>query len=139
MSKRKQLTSDKARFAIASVIDGKLTANEIGRLMDSIEKTDGAKAVIDAYVKLMDYVIPKLSRVEHAGHDGGALTVDHVLKQVAKQGGSSELPAIDGEIVAAKPQLQPVLEHSLQMPVDQPNNSMADSSKDKPKPNTRGF
>ena len=137
MTKRKRLTANKARFAIASVIDGKLTANEIGRLMDKIEKEDGAKAVIDAYVKLMDYVIPKLSRVEHAGHDGGALSVEHVLKDIARQGGSSELPAIDNEIdMPAIPYSEPIIE---EIAPDCAKISMDDSPSTKPKPNTRGF
>ena len=97
MSRKKKLTADKARFAIASVIDGKLTADELGRLMDKIEKEDGASAVIKAYVQLMDYVVPKLSRIEHAGHDGGELSVGHILKQVSAQGSGNDLPVIEAE------------------------------------------
>lgn len=133
MARRKRLTADKARMAIASVIDGKLTANEIGRLMDRIEAEDGPKAVIDAYVKLMDYVIPKLSRIEHAGHDGGALSVEHVLKDIAKRGGSSELPAIEHTPTI---ELEPLPE---KLPAEQPINSAIDNSQIDHKPNTRGF
>ena len=89
--------SAKLRTAISSVLGAKLSAREIERLLEKVEREDGAKAALQAYALLMDYVLPKLARVEHTGGDGEALSVNHILKSVSSAGNSSDI--IDGGMV----------------------------------------
>lgn len=105
MAKRKKLTADKARTAIASVIDGKLTANELARLMDKIEKEEGAKAVINAYVQLAEFVIPKLSRTESIA-DTTTLTIESIIKNVNQA--PDQLPHIDNELPQISPNIDKI-------------------------------
>jgi hypothetical protein len=41
----------------------------------SRQKRFGAQAAIDTYLRVLEYHLPKLGRVEHTGKDGGELTV----------------------------------------------------------------
>ena len=83
--------SAKLRATISSVLGGKLSAKELERLLNKVEREDGAKAALQAYALLMDYVLPKLARIEHTGADGSELSVQHVLKQISADGTSSDI------------------------------------------------
>lgn len=58
-----------AREAIARFIDG--NADRLQGLLDEIAVVDGPLAAFRCITDLMEYHIPKLARVTHAG-DGGA-------------------------------------------------------------------
>ena len=74
-----------------------LTAKEVSKLIAEIRKEEGAKAAMNAYVMLLEYVLPKLQRIEHTGKDGDALSVEHVLRQISARGDGEGLPVIDGK------------------------------------------
>ena len=74
-----EASSRRVRSAIASLIDQDFTLDEIRRLIDKVEKEEGAKKAFDCYVVLSDFVLPRLQRVEHTGADGEKLSISHVL------------------------------------------------------------
>jgi hypothetical protein len=48
-------------------------APRMQRWLDEIYKTDGARAAMDTYIKLLEFVLPKVGRMELTGEDGGAI------------------------------------------------------------------
>lgn len=63
-----------ARQAIAAFVDG--NADRLNRWLDEIEEKDGPKAAFQCFSDLLEYHVPKLSRTELTGKDGGALQVN---------------------------------------------------------------
>lgn len=63
-----------ARAAIAKFVDG--NADRLNRWLDEIEEKDGPKAAFQCFSDLLEYHVPKLSRTELTGKDGGALQVN---------------------------------------------------------------
>ena len=58
-----------AREMIASFIDG--NSDRLNGWLDEIYQTDGALAAFKAFSDLLEYHVPKLSRIEHTGKDEG--------------------------------------------------------------------
>lgn len=54
-----------AREAIASFVDG--NSSRIQQWLEEIYEADGPKAALESFEKLLEYHVPKLSRVEHKG------------------------------------------------------------------------
>lgn len=64
-----------ARTAISKIIDG--NAHKVQGWLDRTAAKNPPRA-LDLYIKLAEYAIPKLGRIEHAGHDGGPMTIQVV-------------------------------------------------------------
>ena len=54
-----------AREAIASFVDG--NSSRIQQWLDEVYAEDGAKAALTCFMDLIEFHVPKLSRVEHKG------------------------------------------------------------------------
>lgn len=91
----KNNVSQKARTTISRFIEKGFTANELDRLVQKIERDEGASKAFNCYVQLIDYVLPKLARVEHTGKDGDQLSVEHVLKTLQHSQTFQPLPEPD--------------------------------------------
>lgn len=63
-----------AREAIARFIDG--NAERLNGWLDEIEMTDGPKAAFQCFADLLEYHVPKLSRTEMTGPDGGPVKAE---------------------------------------------------------------
>lgn len=88
------------RAAIALVAES--TAPRIQEWLDAIE--DPGKR-FDLYLKMLEYHVPKLGRVEHTGNDGGPLEVRIVRYHVATQVDAPGLP--DAGVAIARTGLPP--------------------------------
>lgn len=62
-----------AREAIGRFVDG--NAHRVQEWLDKIEKEDGPKAAFDCYLKLIEFHVPRLSRAEITGENGGPVQV----------------------------------------------------------------
>ena len=87
--------SQRARTAIAKIIDTDFTDKDIRRLIAAIEVENGPKSAFDCYITMMDYILPKLQRVEHTGKDGSELSIEHVLNTLQAPGHFTPLPIPD--------------------------------------------
>ncbi len=65
-----------ARLAIASLVEENMP--KLQSLLNRIEAEEGPRAAWDCFMDVVEYHIPKLARVEHAGDDGGPLQVQIV-------------------------------------------------------------
>ncbi len=54
-----------AREAIATFVDG--NSSRIQQWLDEVYEAEGAKAALQCFESLIEYHVPKLSRVEHKG------------------------------------------------------------------------
>lgn len=63
-----------AREAIARFVDG--NADRLMGWLDEIEAADGPRAAFQCFSDLLEYHVPKLSRAEHTGPEGGPLVVN---------------------------------------------------------------
>jgi len=97
--------TEKTRQTIRGLFETKFTPKEVTRLIAAIEVENGPKAAFDCYMALADFVLPKLSRVEHTGKDGSELSIEHVLNTLQAPGHFTPLPIpddsdiIDGNII----------------------------------------
>lgn len=87
--------SQRARTAIANIIDTDFTDKDIRRLIADIERENGPKQAFDCYITMMDYILPKLQRVEHTGKDGDSLSIEHVLNTLQAPSHHERLPVPD--------------------------------------------
>lgn len=87
--------SQRARTAIANIIDTDFTDKDIRRLIAEIERENGPKQAFDCYITMMDYILPKLQRVEHTGKDGDSLSIEHVLNTLQAPNYTERLPVPD--------------------------------------------
>lgn len=78
----KNYDSSSARRALAGLCNKHFTEKEALRLLKKIEQHEGAGKAFDSWLKLLEFAVPKLSRVEHTGNNGEQLTIEHVLKSV---------------------------------------------------------
>jgi hypothetical protein len=69
-----KVTTD-ARTAISKIIEGNADKVQGWLNRTAVKKPDRA---LDLYLKLCEFGIPKLGRVEHTGPGGGALTIQVV-------------------------------------------------------------
>ena len=83
-----------AREAIARFVDG--NAENLSKWLDEVYKKDGAKEAFICFAKLIDYHVPKLSRQEISGNNGGPLDLAVFMQQVINT--SAGLPEPDKEI-----------------------------------------
>ena len=60
-----------ARQAIATFIDG--NSERLQGWLDEIAEEKGAEAAFKCFADLLEYHVPKLSRAEHTGPDGGEI------------------------------------------------------------------
>ena len=58
-----------AREAIARFVDG--NAHRVQEWLDAIAETEGPLVAFRCYTDMIEYHVPKLSRTEHTGKDGG--------------------------------------------------------------------
>ena len=65
-----------AKEAIARFVDG--NAERLQRWLDEIEREEGAKEAFRCFSDLLEYHVPKLTRAEVTGGDGGPLVVEIV-------------------------------------------------------------
>jgi len=65
-----------AREAIAAFVDGNV--NKLNGWLDEIYDDQGPQAAFNCVKDLLEYHVPKLSRAELTGKDGGNLTVEIV-------------------------------------------------------------
>ena len=65
-----------AREAIARFVDG--NAERLQRWLDEIEADKGPEAAFKCFSDLLEYHVPKLTRAEVTGGDGGPLVVEIV-------------------------------------------------------------
>jgi len=86
---RKKGTPNKAtrqaREAIATFVDG--NAERLQDWLDKIEQQDGPLAAFKAFSDLLEYHVPKLSRSEITGEDGGPVPVQFVAPEQYTEGG----------------------------------------------------
>ena len=94
---------EKVRTTISSVVTGKLTAKELDRLIKKAESQEGAKAALQVYVQLLDFVLPKLQRVEHTGKDGDSLKIEHILNDLSTDKNSMLPMPEDDNIIDVTP------------------------------------
>lgn len=80
------------RHNLASLADEKF--DDALRWLEMIEVTDGPRAAFDAYLKLLEFAVPKLSRAEVSVEDGGKTHKADLTME--------ELQAIIQEGIAAK-------------------------------------
>lgn len=80
---RKKGTPNKAtrqaREAIGAFVDG--NSHRLQGWLDKIEKEDGALAAFKAFTDLLEFHVPKLSRAEITGEDGGPVPVQFVAPE----------------------------------------------------------
>ena len=73
-----------AREAIAMLVDR--NTPRLQAWLEEIAQTDGALKAWQCMMDVIEYHIPKLSRAEHVGQDGGdigmAMTITHVKPEV---------------------------------------------------------
>ena len=62
-----------AREAVADIVEG--NTHRIQDWLDKIEQNDGPLEAYKAFMQLMEYHVPKLSRAEVTGEDGGPLKI----------------------------------------------------------------
>lgn len=62
-----------AREAIARLVDG--NADRLQEWLDQIAERDGPAAAWKCMMDVIEYHVPKLSRTEHTGADGGPIQV----------------------------------------------------------------
>ena len=103
--------STKARSAIASLIDGEFTQKEIMRLINKVERDEGAKAAFACYVQLLDFVLPKLARIEHTGKDGDQIKIEHILNTLTND--KAMLPSLESDDVI-EGQYEAVMRESIE-------------------------
>jgi hypothetical protein len=65
-----------AREAIANFVDG--NADKLQGWLDDIAADKGSLAAFQCFTDLLEYHVPKLSRAEVTGKDGGNLTIEIV-------------------------------------------------------------
>lgn len=82
------------RHNLASLADDKY--EDAKRWLELIEITDGPRAAFDAYLKLLEFAVPKLSRAEVSVEDGGKTQKAELTME--------ELYAIIADGIAAKEQ-----------------------------------
>lgn len=82
----------KMRHNLASLVDDKY--DDAKRWLEMIEITDGPRAAFEAYLKLLEFAVPKLSRAEVSVEDGGKTHKADLSME--------ELQAIIAEGVAAR-------------------------------------
>lgn len=70
-----------AKEAIARFVDG--NAERLQQWLDEIYETDGPRAAFNCVVDLIEYHVPKLSRAEVTGLNGGAIVVQAQPKDEA--------------------------------------------------------
>ena len=98
------IISRRARTAIANIIDTDFTDKDIRRLLADIERENGPKQAFDCYMVMMDYILPKLQRIEHTGKDGEGLSIEHVLNTLQPPAHPERLPVPDNsDIIDAEP------------------------------------
>lgn len=71
----------RSREAIARVVEG--SADKIAGWIESIERDEGPKAALDAFIRLAEYALPKLARVEAVGDNGGPVETVHRIELAA--------------------------------------------------------
>ena len=62
-----------AREAIARFVDG--NADRLQGWLDEVAERDGPAAAIGCYVRLLEFIVPKVARQELVGDDAGPLEV----------------------------------------------------------------
>jgi len=70
----KDKSTSRAREAIALFVDNR--ADQIDGWIEEIYKEHGAKDALEAFVKFVEFHVPKLGRTEHSGVDGEAIPVN---------------------------------------------------------------
>lgn len=75
-------STESAREAIARLVDG--NAPKLMEWLDKIEQEHGPLAAWKCLADVMEYHIPKLSRAEHTGANGGPIAVAGVEWTVVK-------------------------------------------------------
>ncbi len=83
-----------AREAIAAFVDG--NADRLNKWLDQIESEDGSKDAFNCFTSLLEYHVPKLTRSELTGANGGAIKTETklaeddkaILEHWKKHGGS---------------------------------------------------
>jgi hypothetical protein len=66
-------TTANAREAIARLVDG--NAERLQEWLDQIAEQDGPQAAWRCMMDVIEYHVPKLSRTEHTGADGGPIQI----------------------------------------------------------------
>ena len=66
-------TTANAREAIARLVDG--NAERLQEWLDQIAERDGPQAAWRCMMDVIEYHVPKLSRTEHTGADGGPIQI----------------------------------------------------------------
>ena len=105
----KNLVDSQIRSTIGTLLRTKFTAKEIDRMISKIERDEGTKKAFDCYAILMDYIVPKVARVEHTGKDGDALRVSHILETI-------QAPSFDA---LPEPDMSDVLEAQYDIIMDE--------------------
>jgi hypothetical protein len=104
VGKKTAASKTRIRTAIASFVDNKIDLKELERLINKIEQEHGAKDALKAYMDLIEYVIPKMARIEHTGKDGEKLTVEHMLSSLHSSVEQKALPVVNNsDILEIKP------------------------------------
>ena len=66
-------TTQQARKAVADIVEG--NTHRIQHWLDEIEQQEGPLEAYKAFMQIMEYHVPKLSRAELTGEDGGPLKI----------------------------------------------------------------
>ena len=70
-------TTRKAREAVADLVEGNV--DRVQGWLDGIERENGSLEAYKAFMQLMEYHVPKLSRAEVTGKNGGPVEAEHTI------------------------------------------------------------
>lgn len=73
---------------------------------------DDPKGAIDCIVKLADFIMPKIQRIEHTGKDGEALTIKNILEAIETPAIPTN-PAIESGDVIDVIEYDAIMDHGL--------------------------
>lgn len=106
-------TTSRARQALSAAVEG--NADNVSQWLNEVYEKDGPKAAIDCYVRMAEFVIPKLARQEVVGDGGGPVGQNHEV-EVSKMSDS----AVE-ELMAVITSEQPADDDDGHVTVDNPD------------------
>jgi len=79
--KKGQINKKTLRFKSAMNNLLEMNAENMNKWLEQVARDD-PKGALDCIFKMAEYIYPKISRIEHTGEDGGALTIEHMIQSL---------------------------------------------------------